>query len=63
MLGIKVLHIADDFMAAEKGIEKTDEQVLVHLGAEQLLEAEVGIGVDVAFLVKHGPIVVVWVQR
>ena len=37
-------------MPIEQGIEETDEQVLVHLRAEQLLEAEVGIGVYVSFL-------------
>ena len=35
-------------------IEETDEQVLVHLGPKQLLEAEVGVGVDVAFLEERG---------
>jgi hypothetical protein len=32
----------------EQGIEETDEQVFVHLCTEELLEAEVGIWVDVA---------------
>ena len=42
---------AGSFLAVEQCVEEADEQVLVHLGAEELLESEVGVGVDVAFAV------------
>jgi hypothetical protein len=49
MLAIEILHIGNLlFRAVEQGIEETDEQVFVHLCTEELLEAEVGIRVDVA---------------
>ena len=49
MLAVQILNVSNLFLSAvEKGIEKTDEQVLVHLCTEQLLESEVCIGVDIA---------------
>ena len=35
--------------AVEQSVEEADEQFLVHRRAEQLLEAEVDVGVDVSF--------------
>ena len=52
MFVVEVGDVADDLMTVEQGIEETDEQVLVHLRAEELLEAEVGVWVDVSFFVS-----------
>ena len=49
MFAVEVGHVTNHLMAVEQRIEETDEQILVHLRAEQLLEAEVGIGVDITF--------------
>ena len=52
-----LLYILDFLLAViEKGVEETDEQVLIQFGTEQFFEAKIGVGVDVAFavIVKHG---------
>ena len=49
ILCIQILNIQNLLLPpVEQRIQETDEQILVHLGTEQLLEAEVGVGVDVA---------------
>ena len=40
--------VAQSQRAAEQGVEEAHEKVLVHLHAEQTLEPEVGVRVDVA---------------
>ena len=46
ILTVQILNILNLPLAViEKGVEKTDKQILVHLRTEQLLEAEVGIWV------------------
>ena len=47
VLTIKIGKIPNYFLAIEERIEETNEQILVEGGAEQLLESEVGIGIDV----------------
>ena len=53
MFAVEIRDVPDDFMTVEKRIEEADEQVFVHLRAEQLLETEVGVGIDIAFLSMH----------
>ena len=49
MLAVQILHIGNlGLRLTKKGIEETDEQVLVHLGAEKLLEPKVCIRVNVS---------------
>jgi hypothetical protein len=48
VLVVEILDVDDFLVTVEQGIEETDEQVFVHLCTEELLEAEVGIWVDVA---------------
>jgi hypothetical protein len=48
VLVVEILDVDDFLVTMEQGIEETDEQVFVHLCTEELLEAEVGIWVDVA---------------
>lgn len=47
-----VVEVGDGVVATDEGVEETDEEVLVLLGAEELLEAEIDEGVEVAFV--HG---------
>ena len=55
-LGREVGDVGGDNIVVQERIQETDEQFLVHLGAEKLLESEVGVRVDIAFLnpVGHG---------
>ena len=46
-LTIKIGKIPNYLLAIEERIEETNEQILVERCAEQLLESEVGIGIDV----------------
>ena len=47
LLAVEVLHVGYvQVLGCEQRVEEADEQVLVHLCAEQPLETEVGVGVD-----------------
>ena len=55
VLAVQVLHISYLLLlVAKERVEETDEQVLVHRRAEQLLEPEVGAGIDVSLLARDG---------
>ena len=62
VLSVEILDILNLLLAAiQQGIQETDEQVLVHLSAEKLLEAEIGVRIDVSLarIVCHNPVVFV----
>ena len=48
MLRIEVGQVFHHFFSVQEAVDEADEQVLVYFGAEQFLESEVGIGVDVS---------------
>ena len=45
---VEVSQVRDHFFSAKQTVDEADEQVLVHLGAEQFLESEVCVRVDVS---------------
>ena len=49
LLGVEVRYVPDVLLAVEHGVQKTYEQLLVELRAEQPLEAKVGMWIDVSF--------------
>ena len=48
MLRIEVGQVFHHFLSVQEAVDEADEQVLVDFGAEQFLESEVGVGVDVS---------------
>ena len=48
VLGIQVGQLLDLLTTVKQAVDEADQKLLVHLRPEQLLEAEVGVGVDVA---------------
>ena len=50
VFGVQIGHVLDNLLAKQQRIEKTHEQFLVHVCAEQQLESEVGVRINVAVL-------------
>ena len=50
VLDVEVVQVGDDLASGEERVEKADEQVFVHLCAEELLESEVCVEVDVTLV-------------
>ena len=50
MFGVQIGQILDFLLTRQQRIQKTDEQILVHLGSEQFLKSEIRIEIYISFL-------------